>query len=366
MPYTYNDYMNMLQPQNQSFATNFTPANALLETPILPMAQGPQIGGGTLSALSGPSTTAGFGGQVGAGAGGGSFGAGLGSPQVGAGLGQGFTEGISPLPALAGAYGTYNILGDLGTDRINPASGAIRGAASGAALGSAIGAGPIGGIIGGLTGLLAGAFGGGGLSAEEKKRNAIKKALRQKGLITENNEIQLADGTYYRLSDQVRFPTAESGIKGETTGTNISELPDKPFSQSVLDATDLLAFLITGEQIKPDSEFALDFSGQGQQITAGGRGRPLSKRPSSLEAGDWSTGRALSLMYANAAMSNADTEDAAMRNVFHFFKEQMGVQDWIGAANYIIDSFNNGKITAEQYNRYAAAWNRFKNQYYGG
>lgn len=116
------------------------------------------------------------------------------------GLASGASISAQVLGAAGAAYSGYQLIANWGNS--DPMTGAVNGFTAGAYLGGAIGGGfgaAVGGVIGGVVGLVSGFFHRSGKGKDQLARDQVRDFMRENGMISQNWELQLADGSLYDI-----------------------------------------------------------------------------------------------------------------------------------------------------------------------
>lgn len=229
---------------------------------------------------------------------------------AGADLGAYAVPGLNVAAGLYTGYKTAEMLSDAAAGSQRTRSGALGGAAAGASIGSVFG--PWGTAIGAGVGALAGAVGswtGSSKGKAQVMRDGIRNVLQQGGVLDQNYQGTLADGTKY-----------DFGKDGSTLKwREIDKIAEKnPASWGA--AVNLADALATG----------YGFVGQ--------------------KASD------IAAWYAKAAVSNAgDNVEVAKQNVRHFAQQQGFTPEMI--MQKLDQAYAENRIGREQYDRYRGGVN---------
>lgn len=176
------------------------------------------------------------------------------------------------LGGIAGAYGMYELTKDWGTAGkqggrtpmvagMRTLGGAAAGAGMGLAAGAAMGAslGPVGAAVGAVVGL-ASSLAKSGKHGDQDKRDAIRAGMQDSGLLDENHNLKLADGSTFNLG-------VDGGKRGEWGGRrpyelDAEELQKNPeLGQVVAWADPLAEALVEGMPADEAAKFREQMSG---------------------------------------------------------------------------------------------------------
>lgn len=213
---------------------------------------------------------------------------------------------LSVAGGLMGAKGVYDLI-----DGETPGhgEGALEGAKAGAMIGNAIpGVGPIIGAIVGATLGLGKSFEG-GKHPDQDSRDDIRAGLQGVGMLDEDFNIKLADGSNFNLGLDGRASfTSFDGTKEIRHGYEVDTT--NPLSADTVALVDPLAALITSGDEKLKTDFASQFT--------------------------------------NAAMSNAEDMGDVLKNVMGFY-QQAGIDRKTAMAG-LTKLHSDGKLTDDQFN----------------
>ena len=162
------------------------------------------------------------------------------------GMLQGLGDAASVYAILYGGGKAYQ-----GIQKGSRTETAKGGAVAGAGIGFQIG-GPVGAIIGAVAGSIGGALLGHiktGKSKDQQKRDAVRDAFQKGGLIDQDYNIHLADGSVYNIG-------VDGGPKPEYGNMHPYELDLKdPLVASTIPAISPLVMILTGGDQKATSDF---------------------------------------------------------------------------------------------------------------